>query len=53
MARKITPRGRTVKFRLNEDFLFGAPRCMSCGCTLKPGEIMICLDCRRKRRGLF
>lgn len=45
-----TGRGKTVKFRLNEDFIFGAPRCIRCGKVLKKGEFMICNECKIKAR---
>lgn len=42
-------RGKTVKFRLNEKFIFGNRRCMRCGSTLKKTEVFICNDCKRRR----
>jgi len=53
MARRITPRGKTVKFRLNEKFIFGAARCIRCGRVLKVSEYLICSICKlRMRRNL-
>ena len=46
--RKITPRGKTERFKLNEKFIFGAPRCIRCGKSLKKGEIFICTICKNK-----
>lgn len=42
-------RGKTVKFRLNEKFIFGNRRCMRCGKVLRRGELIICNDCKRRR----
>ena len=44
--RKITPRGKTERFILNEEFIFGAPRCIRCGRVLKEHEILICSKCK-------
>lgn len=33
---------------LNEDLLFGGPRCIRCGNVLKKGEKLICAECKRK-----
>ncbi len=44
-------RGKTIRFELNENFIFGAPRCMRCGKPLKKGEEVICNEC--KKRGIF
>ena len=46
-------KGKTVKFRLNEKFLFGAPRCIRCGKTLRTGEFMTCDSCKAKFRRSF
>lgn len=43
-------KSKTVKFRLNEKFLFGAPRCIRCGRVLKNGEFMTCDSCKSKLR---
>ncbi len=47
-TKKITPRGKTQKFKLNEKFIFGAPRCMKCGKNLKLGEFFTCNNCKSK-----
>jgi hypothetical protein len=43
-------RGNTERFKLNEDFIFGAPRCIRCGRPLKKGEFMICNSCKLRQR---
>ncbi len=43
--RKVVKRGKTQRFRLNEEFIFGAPRCMRCRKVLKDGEDFICRSC--------
>ena len=48
MPRKITPRGKTERFILNEKFIFGGPRCIRCGHVLKKGEVFICDECKNK-----
>ncbi len=49
MVKKITPRGKTKKFVLNEKFIFGGIRCLRCPRILKSGEFMICDICKNKR----
>jgi hypothetical protein len=39
-----------ARFILNEEFIFGAPRCIRCGRSLKKGEQIICTSCKNKRR---
>ncbi len=46
-------KSKTVKFRLNEKFLFGAPRCIRCGKPLRSGEFMTCDSCKAKLRRSF
>lgn len=48
MANQRKPRGKTERFILNEEFIFGAPRCMRCGRPLKKGEFFICDNCKSK-----
>ena len=43
-------RGNTERFKLNEDFIFGAPRCIRCERPLKKGEFMICNSCKSRQR---
>ena len=49
MNKKITKRGKTKKFVLNEDFIFGAPRCLRCGKVLKSNEMILCNNCKDRR----
>lgn len=48
MPTQRKPRGKTERFVLNEEFIFGAPRCMRCGKALKQDEEFICNNCKRK-----
>lgn len=42
MNNKIVKRGKTQRFRLNEDYIFGGPRCMRCRKVLQDDEKFIC-----------
>lgn len=42
-------RGKTERFTLNEEFIFGAPRCIRCGNLLKKHEYLICDECKNKK----
>ena len=44
--KKRKPRGKTKRFVLNEQFIFGAPRCLRCGRLLESGLSFICEVCK-------
>ena len=39
-------RAKTERFVLNEEFIFGGPRCIRCGKVLTKKERMICNKCK-------
>ncbi len=45
---KRKPRGKTERFVLNEEFIFGAPRCIRCGRALEKGSLFICARCKSR-----
>jgi hypothetical protein len=46
---KIIPRGKTQRFVLNEEFIFGGKRCWKCRKVMGKNETgLYCQECRRK-----